>query len=60
MKQKTPAINSAVRPAMEVYGPEWRFLGHVEDHGTAVSLLLARERFGPEAGWVLPTLVSYE
>lgn len=56
--KKVVVNNISVRPAMEVYGPDWRFLGHVEDRGTAVSLLLAREKFGPEAGWVLPALVE--
>lgn len=56
--KRTPVNNASVRPAMEVYGPDWRFLGHVEDRGTAVSLLLAREKFGAEAGWVLPALAE--
>jgi hypothetical protein len=58
MRQKPQTTSAGVRPAMEVYGPDWRFLGHVEDRGTAVSLLLAREKFGPDAGWVLPALVE--
>jgi hypothetical protein len=58
MKQKTPSTSSPVRPMMEVYAKDWKWLGLVEDRGTGQSLTLARERFGPLAYFVLPTLVE--
>lgn len=50
----------AVRPAMEVYAKDWRWMGHVEDRGTEVSLAIARERFGADAYFVLPALVEVQ
>lgn len=52
-------VNALVRPAMEVYDRNWRYLGKVEDRGTKASMLLARKQFGPGCR-ILPALVGLD